>query len=254
MKKKRFILWLVLLFFTKALFAGERVVDNAGLLNNAQAENLKTLLDSIAASYNFDLVIVTEEDIGNTESMEYADDFFDYNGYGLGEDRDGCLFLVVTGSRDYWFSTSGRGIKILNSSAFNKLENDVLKSLKNNDYYSAFNTFAVDWEQFLALNAKGRNYNFFQRQNLVLTGIGWLVALIIGFIIVQSWKSKMNTAVPDGLADVYIVPGSLVFRDKRDRFLYSTITKTKRETKSSSGGSSHTGSSGRSHGGGGGKY
>jgi len=55
-----------------------------------------------------------------------------------------------------------------------------------------------------------------------------------------------------------VVNGSLAFDTKTDRFLYSTVTKTARQTEgssfSSSSGRSHMGSSGRSHGGGGGRY
>jgi len=246
---------LLLVFFVPSAFARESIVDNAGLLSQQEKANLMGLIASAASNYNFDLVIVTEKNIGASSPMEYADDFFDNNGYGLGQDRDGCLFLLVTDSHDYWFSTSGRGIRILNSTAGDKLENSVVKSLKEGNFYGAFNAFLLDWEKFLALDAKGRSYNFFQQWNAVLVLIAWVIAFAIGLIVVQIWKRGMNTALTQTQATAYVVPGSLAFNEKKDTFLFCTITKTKLQTEnSSSGGGVHTGSSGNSHGGRGGKY
>ena len=255
MKTKLSSIWLSVLFicFSLPVFAGERVVDNAGLLSAGERAELLRLTEFIASTYNFDLVIVTEKSIGSQSAMAYADDFFDYQGYGLGSDRDGCLFLQVTESRDYWFSTSGRGDGILNSSALGRLSADVVKCLQKDDPYGAYRVFISDWEEFLALDAAGRHYGFLHRWHLVMTGIAWLIALVIGLVVVFVWKAGMNAVIPPTNAAAYMVPGSLSFREKRDRFLYSTVTKTRRQTQSSSGGS-HTGSSGRSHGGGGGKY
>ena len=237
-----------------ALAAQERVIDNADLLSYSEIEHLESLIDSIARTYDFELVIVTEHSIGNNSPMEYADDFFDYNDYGLGGDRDGCLFLQVTGSRDYWFSTSGRGIGILNSSAYEKLENDVLRYLREDNYYEAYRAFISCWELFLSLEAQGKSYNFFNENGGLLIFVAWVIALASGFMVVGGWKKSMNTALAQTQAAAYVVSGSLNFKEKKESFLYSTVTKTARPKDTGSGGGVHTSSSGRSHGGGGGKY
>ena len=262
----------MIVFFGPSIFAQERIIDNAGLLNYQEKTKLNEIISSVASKYNFDLVIVTENTIGETNPMVYADDFYDYKGYGLGPDKDGCLFLLVTGSRDYWFSTAGRGINIYNSpklniskGSLNKLSDDVVKLLKEENYYGAFRAFLLDWKEFLALDAKGKNYNFIRQWNLVLVLIVWVVALAIGLIVVQVWKTGMNTALLQTQAAAYVVPGSLAFKEKNDIFLYSTVTRSERQTETTTsggvggrggggGGGSHTSSSGTSHGGGGGKY
>jgi uncharacterized protein len=256
MKIKKLILPFLFLLSAALLFSQERVVDNAGLLSPGQKGSLIYLLNNISAAYNFDLVIVTENSIGGANPMDYADDFFDYNGYGLGNDRDGCLFFIVTGTRDYWISTSGRGIKILNSYALKRMKVDAVKFLREDSYYAAFNSFLENWELFLILESQNRSYNFFYRWNAVLVLIGWLISLAIGFITVSIWKKGMNTALLKTQADAYMIPTSLAFNVKTDQFLYSVVTKTERQNDdtSSSGGGIHTSSSGRSHGGGGGKY
>jgi uncharacterized protein len=256
MKAKLFLLFMAMLIISAPLFAKSRVVDSAGLLSAAEAASLQGLADNISVTFNFDLVIVTENDIGNARPGEYADNFFENNGYGFGEDRDGCLFLVVMGTRDYWFSTTGRGIRILRDAAADKLEKDTVSSLSNGDYYNAFAAFLNDWDEFLGLDAKGRHYNVFYKYNLIMVSVSWLVSLGIGFLIVGIWKKGMNTALPQTQAAAYVVPGSLSFAVQQDQFLYSHVSKTARasDSGSSGGGGIHTSSSGMSHGGRGGKF
>jgi len=259
-KAIKFCLTFLLVFFVTPAFASmydleSRIIDNAGLLKPQERTRLLDLISSAGAAYNFDLVIVTEKNIGASDPEKYADDFFDRNGYGQGQNKDGALFLLVTDSRDYWFSTSGRGIKVLTYTAANKLESGVVKQLGENNFYGAFSVFLVNWNEFLSLDAKGRSYNFFHQWNIVLVLIAWALALAIGFIVVFAWKKAMDTVLPQTQAAAYVVPGSLAFREKKDSFLYSTVSKTKLQNQdSSSGGGVHAGSSGRSHGGRGGKY
>jgi len=55
--------------------------------------------------------------------------------------------------------------------------------------------------------------------------IAWILALIMGFAYVFSWKSQMNTALLKNEANAYIVKDSLVFKKKNDNFLYSKVSK-----------------------------
>ena len=259
MKAKLILFYLAVSFIclSAPLFGQNRLVDNAGILDSSQAQSLRVELDRVSTTYDFDLVIVTEKSIGSAKPMDYADDYFDYNGYGLGEDRDGCLFLQVTEDRDYWFSTSGRGIDIYNTAAFNRMESEVLKHLRKDNYYEAYLAFVKTSEEFLKLDAKGRSYNYIRAYFPAFILASWILALLIGMIVVSAWKKDMNNALLKTQAASYMVPGTLSFTDRRDRFLYSTVTKTVRPQSTSSGsggGGIHTSSSGRTHGGRGGKY
>ncbi|MCL2266756.1 MAG: TPM domain-containing protein, partial [Treponema sp.] len=222
---KLFILSLVLCSAVPA-FSKERIIDNAGLLSPNQKTILDNRINSISEKYNFDIVIVTERNISSMNPMEYADDYYDFYGYGFGQDRDGCLFLQVTDTRDYWISTSGKAIKILNDYAFDKLESDLLKFLSAGNNYEAYNTYLQNWSEFLELDTRwGRSYNFFYRWNIVLVIAAWIISAVIGIIIILSWKGSMNTAIAKTQAAAYVVPGSLSYKVKSDNFLYSTVTK-----------------------------
>jgi uncharacterized protein len=254
MKNKLLVLIFLSFFISAPLFARNHVIDNAGLLSKAEISELEKLTETIAANYKFDLVILTVKDIGGASPIDYADSYFDRNGYGIGENRDGCIFLQVTESRDYQFSTSGRGIKLLNSTAYSKLDSAVVSYLRNNSPSGAYRAFIDTWEMFLVLETQGRSFNFFYRYNIILVIIVWGVSLLTGLLIIMSWKKQMNTALAKEQADNFIIPGSLTFTQQTDRFLYSTVTKTAIPKPTTSSTGSHMSSSGRSHGGGGGKY
>jgi len=96
--KKNLLLCLFILF-PLFLYAQDRVIDEVGLLNEGEKAELEKRIASIHSRYNFDLVILTVFDTGDKTPEAYADDYFDYGGYGVGSDADGALFLQVLNSR-----------------------------------------------------------------------------------------------------------------------------------------------------------
>jgi uncharacterized protein len=215
-----------------------RIIDNAGLLSATGKTSLEKQIEEIASNFNFNLIILTERSIAGEDAIDYSWNFLDSEGL-YGETWDGCLLLQSIRERDYAFTASGRGDKILNSSAYDKLEKDVVACLKQDDYAGAYEVFIRDWEKFLVLESKGRNYNFLYetKAHTIFLVIAWLMALLIGFMAVRTMRAKMNTALPAKGADVYIVPGSMILTKQHDKFLYSTVTKSKRQSSSGGGGS-----------------
>ena len=63
-----------------------RLVDKAGLLNESEASNVLSKLDTISEELKFDVIVVTVNSLDGKTPTQYADDFFDYNGYGYGRD------------------------------------------------------------------------------------------------------------------------------------------------------------------------
>jgi uncharacterized protein len=230
MKVKLFLLLLIIFVISAPLFGLDRLMDTAGLLSDAEAASLEDLLNTISLTYDFDMVIVSVKQTGNYEPKNYADTFFDKNGYGLGKNRDGCLLLIITEKQVFWFSTSGRGKKILTHTASKRLEKDAFDTLEKGDFYNTFLAYTKTWEEFLVLDAKGRTYNIINKYNAVFVIIAWLVSLGIGILIVMIWKKSMSTAIPKKRDATYIVSGSLSFAVQKDQFLYSTVAKTERES------------------------
>ncbi len=89
--------------------------------------------------------------------------------------------------------------------------------------------------------------------------ISIVIGLVIAAIVTFSKRSSYLHAVHSKAgAGEYLVNGSVRLTGQQDRFITTSVTRTRRVQESSSsggsGGGTHTSSSGASHGGGGGKF
>ena len=245
---------------------GPRLVDDAGLLDYDEFNDLTSRLDRISENQQIDVVIVTVDSTGNRSLEEYADDYFDYNGYGYGEDYDGVILVLDMGRRDWWISTCGYGIYALTDAGISRLGDMMLDDLRYGDYYDAFVTFAEGCDTLFTRAKEGNVYDDYvikyEKEPYNVFG-NLILSLIIGFvvalIIVSAQKKGLKGAVPVNNAMNYVRNGSMNVTVARDLFLYKTVTFVVRQSSSSSGSRSggshtHTSSSGRTHGGGGGHF
>lgn len=239
------------------------VVDNADLLTHTEENELSEKLQDISDELQFDVVVVTTNSTGSKTATEYADDYFDYNGYGRGSNNDGALFLVDMGDRKWAISTSGYGIEAIVDSALNDMEEEIVPYLKSGDYDGAFNEFA-DLTYDIVNDAKnGKSYSnstTSTTKNHKNIGTNLIVAFSIGagisLIIILVYRSKLKPVKFQKEAKEYIVPGSFNLRRSDDVFLYFNITKVPipKNNDSDDSGSFHSSSSGSSHGGSSGSF
>lgn len=248
---------------------GDRLVDQADLLTPEAEQALQEKLDRISEALQFDVVIVTCEHIGSRTPMEFADDYYDYNGFGYGEDFDGTALLVSMAERDWWISTCGYGQTALSDDYFLDFidSSDFVNHLSNGDYDKSFNFFADMVERFVTEAKTNEPYSAHHRCHLrssMCKGLIWsaVVGLLVAAVATHSkYKNYTGAVRTKGEANEYMV-GGVHLTAQDDRFLRSHVYREKRvsQSSSSSGGSSHrssgshTSSSGRSHGGGGGKF
>ncbi len=238
-----------------------RVIDKAELLTAAEEKQLNAAIKDIITTYSFDIVIITVKSTGGKTAMAYADDYYDYNGYGYGQNADGLLFLIDMGNRDYQTSTAGTGLEVFTDDRIERLGSLIQAHLSEGDYYTAFSLYLNEAKAYLESGAPTGPFDPTQisasggKDWLKVIGISLAVGFIVALIIVSAMKKKMNTAVPDNFARAYVESGSFQLTNSEDRFLYRTTTRVKvQQNTGAKGGGSHVGSSGRSHGGGGGKF
>ncbi len=121
------------------------VVDQADLLTQEEEAELEAKLQSVSDQVNADVVVLTVNNIEEEDLDEYADDFFDYNGYGRGDYYDGVLLLLDLfddGTGRWYFSTSGDGVRAFPDWRIDEAGETIYPYLKNRDYYGAFNAYA----------------------------------------------------------------------------------------------------------------
>lgn len=236
-----------------------RVVDEADLLTAEEESELLSVVDEISERQQFDVAIVTVESMNGASAQNFADDFYDYNGYGMGENADGALLLVSMEDRDWYITTAGFGITAITDAGIDYISDRFIDDLSDGEYYSAFETYARLCDDFVTQAKTGEPYDgSHMPRGEFRVGIRLLIAVIFGYIIaqtsVEAMRRTLKSVRPQRSAGNYIVPGSLKLNRCEDRFLYSNVTRTERPKENSSGSSIHTSSSGRSHGGGGGKF
>lgn len=259
-----------------------RVVDNADLLNDSEEKALESRIKALIDKYDFDIVIVTTDTIDGKTPMEYADDYYDYEGYGAGVERDGVLLLISMADRDWWISTRGYGITAFTDYGIDKAGEIFVSYLSNAKYSQGFEKFLNVTEDYLTAAKQGKPYDInniyltkeeaekerirLEKENKKQFYASIIGCFVIGFvaalITVLVFKSQLKSVKFQSGAAHYEVAGSMNLTRSNDVFLYKNVSRRRREESSGGGGggssgggsSTHTSSSGATHGGGGGKF
>ena len=243
----------------------KRVVDKADLFNETEVTLLENNIKDISDKYNIDIVIVTTDDVNGKSSRDYADDFFDYEGYGLGNDYSGVLLLINMDDREVYISTSGKGERYFTDDRIESILDNVYRYLSDGQYFDGAEEFLSNTEKYLNKGIPSNQYTVDENGNIVLStqeimkriGIAILISLgissVVCAVVVATYKKP--AALPE---ETYVDKNSITFTKRSDRFI-STHTTSRKIPKDNGGSSSgsggrsttHTSSSGRSHGGGG---
>ncbi len=256
------------------------IVDQAGVLSDTEREDLNTKLQEFRETNQFDLVIVTATGVNPDDRQTYADDFYDYNGYGYGDNRDGILLLVNVNadgtyeSGNSWISTCGSGISLFSYSTIQEMGQVLSPYLTAGNYATAFQQFITLSKAQYNSGTSGDGWDdswnqddYWNEDQLFSVGSsGWdakviiISALVIGVmgavVVVLILKRQLISVRPARDASRYVVDNSLQLRNSHDIFLYSHVTQTRRPQQTDNsgpggGGGIHTSSSGSHHGGGG---
>lgn len=241
------------------------VVDNAGVLTADERKALDRQALSLSKRWEFDFVILTVNSIGAAKPQAYADDFFDYNDYGYGEDFDGILLLVSMEKRDWSISATGFGETAFTDYGREYLMDRVLPKMSDGDFAGAFDTFLDVSEDLLRQAKNGKPMDVPGRFD-GFPIVSLVVCMVLGFVLaimpISDMKKQVKNVASQKTAMNYVTGEGLDLAHQSDRFLYSHVSRRARpkETSSSSssrsrgGTTTHRSSSGRSHAGSSGKF
>lgn len=264
MKKKIFAIFtimLLLLVNSCYVFAAEKdyVVDDAKLLSNSEEAELEQLLEEKSRALGFDIVVATVKSTGDKSAEAYADDFYDYNGYGQGSTNDGCILLISMEYRDWHISTTGYGITALTDRGIEYISDQFSGSLSEGNYSNAFRIYADQVERFVEQARTGEPFdtgNLPSREkgfNPVYAIAGLIVGLLSAFGITGGMKAKLKPVRYASAAKEYLNRDSFRLTGSSDIFITASVTRHKKSD-DEGGSSTHVGSSGTVHGGGGGHF
>lgn len=270
------LLSFILLFMLSltAFSAKSRIVDNAQLLSSEERTELEALLKEKRKEDKFDIVILTEHYVDDLESC--ADDYYDYNGYGVGEDKDGLLLLVTEDG--CWLSTTGLGIDAVDP-YLSDLSESFHYDIESDGYFYAFEQFVlsvseiVRYERDLFENGYGDEtddyedeypfedgdfyfdsdyYDYFPSDSggfylpdiIRFIIIPLAFGLIFALIVTTVMKNKLKSVRMKNEANDCIRPGSMRVTKSSDNFLYNTVSRVQRPRDEDH---HHTGSTGVHH-------
>ena len=223
------------------------VVDNADILTDEEEAYFLERCQAFTDEYKCEIAIVTITDLEGKTAQEYADDFYDYNGYGYGENKDGLLCLYLDGEegqRNATLTTSGTAQMNIGDDEIEDILLAIAGSAKFGEFKDAF-----DWYIDLSEEAVKPVPPLFWL--LICLAVG----MVIGLIITNSMASKNYSVHKKETAADYVREGTLMITGRNDIFRNTRVNVTPKPKSNSgkssdSNGSTHTSSSGRSHGGG----
>lgn len=256
--------------------ASPKIIDDASLLWSEEVALLEQQANRITEEYCMDVVILTVEDFyAVSSSIEvFADNFYDHNGYGIGENASGVLLVLSMDTREWSISTCGDAIYAITDYGIQALFEEMAWYLSDDEYYEAFEAYLTalpyyfeayqngspidgwaghyDGPGSIEIGTREEVVHYESKPNYLLAPV---IGLVVAAIAILIMRGLMNTKRPQHSAVNYLIPGT-DHLNQRDIFLYSQVRKMRKQQQSSGGGGSsvHRSSGGRSHGGGHGRF
>lgn len=232
------------------------IADNAELLTEEEKAALEEQAGALAEEYGCGVYVLTVKTMAGAERRAFAEKYYTDRNLGLGDDRNGILFMISMDSRDYVTVTYGGdpadtaqygiGIRAFTDAGIAAMEEEVVPMLTDGDYSGAFETYLDTCEDYLSYFAKhGEGKVPQEKGSLPLRlAIIVLVPLLIALVVCLVLRSQMKTAKPAATAREYIPQESFMLTAQRDHFVHTSRHTEKIQKSSGSGSGSTVSSSG----------
>ncbi|MDO4788014.1 MAG: TPM domain-containing protein [Johnsonella sp.] len=272
-------LFLLPLFSLSVSAENNRVFDHADVFESGQESEMNEEIAKAKDHIGMDIVIVTTEDAQGKTAEAYADDYYDYGDFGMGEENSGLLFLIDFDNREMHISTTGFMIRVLDDKRIDAMLDDAYAYMEEDDYAGAASSIIENAVYYFDKGVKGDQYNYDRDTGEIsvykkpkkISLAEFLLAMILpaaaGLRFTSSVQNqyKMKKEKKLGSLDVFSYRKACNFNYavKEDEHLgRQTMTRIIADNSRSSGGGSfggsrsttHRSSSGTSHGGGGRKF
>lgn len=223
----------------------ESLKDGANLLSDSEKAKLSSKLKDYTEKHDVQIAIVTIDGLDGEDAKDVADALYDKYSFGVGEERNGVMLLISVDEelgedgRDYAVRIYGdTALDAIGDSEYESIMDEVLPSLRSDNFYTAFVAFADECEYYI--NGEINGFPFDYGKKLV---ISLIIGLVVALIATSVMKGKLKSVRFQSAASNYVKDGSMNVTVSRDFFLYRNITRTAKPKDNSS-------SSGRSSGGG----
>lgn len=271
---------------TGAVSGQPRVFDQAGLFSETEIIQLEEKIAQCRKSTKMDVVIVSAYADGERSAEEYADDYYDYGGFGAGKKASGVLLLYYMDGPgqpggECYISTTGTMINMLTDERIESILDDVYGDLGNRDFAGATGHFLEDVKAYVKEGVESGQYTYdrdtgeivrYHSIRLYEVAIAMVIAGIsagsVCLDIKKRYAMKQSSREVSNSLQAYRADCAFHFSVAGDKMVnkYVRSVPIPRNTSSGSGGRGHSGSSsagrstihtsssGSSHGGGGRRF
>ena len=271
---------------TGAVSGQPRVFDQAGLFSETEIIQLEEKIAQCRKSTKMDVVIVSAYADGERSAEEYADDYYDYGGFGAGKKASGVLLLYYMDGPgqpggECYISTAGTMINMLTDERIESILDDVYGDLGNRDFAGATEHFLEDVKAYVKEGVESGQYTYnrdtgeivrYHSIRLYEVAIAMVIAgILAGSVcldIKKRYAMKQSSREVSNSLQAYRADCAFHFSVAGDKMVnkYVRSVPIPRNTSSGSGGRGHSGSSsagrstihtsssGSSHGGGGRRF
>lgn len=271
---------------TGAVSGQPRVFDQAGLFSETEIIQLEEKIAQCRKSTKMDVVIVSAYADGERSAEEYADDYYDYGGFGVGKKASGVLLLYYMDGPgqpggECYISTTGTMINMLTDERIESILDDVYGDLGNRDFAGATEHFLEDVKAYVKEGVESGQYTYdrdtgeivrYHSIRLYEVAIAMVIAGIsagsVCLDIKKRYAMKQSSREVSNSLQAYRADCAFHFSVAGDKMVnkYVRSVPVPRNTSSGSGGRGHSGSSsagrstihtsssGSSHGGGGRRF
>lgn len=271
---------------TGAVSGQPRVFDQAGLFSETEIIQLEEKIAQCRKSTKMDVVIVSAYADGERSAEEYADDYYDYGGFGVGKKASGVLLLYYMDGPgqlggECYISTAGTMINMLTDERIESILDDVYGDLGNRDFAGAAEHFLEDVKAYVKEGVESGQYTYdrdtgeivrYHSIRLYEVAIAMVIAgILAGSVcldIKKRYAMKQSSREVSNSLQAYRADCAFHFSVAGDKMVnkYVRSVPIPRNTSSGSGGRGHSGSSsagrstihtsssGSSHGGGGRRF
>ena len=271
---------------TGAVSGQPRVFDQAGLFSETEIIQLEEKIVQCRKSTKMDVVIVSAYADGERSAEEYADDYYDYGGFGAVKKASGVLLLYYMDGPgqpggECYISTAGTMINMLTDERIESILDDVYGDLGNRDFAGATEHFLEDVKAYVKEGVESGQYTYdrdtgeivrYHSIRLYEVAIAMVIAgILAGSVcldIKKRYAMKQSSREVSNSLQAYRADCAFHFSVAGDKMVnkYVRSVPIPKNTSSGSGGRGHSGSSsagrstihtsssGSSHGGGGRRF
>ena len=218
-----------------------RLIDNADIFEDHEEEWIAKLLKNLKDDYQFDFVVLTDNSsYGKTKAL-YSADYYDDNGYGVGDNYSGVIMFICMDPEDrgWWTARTGDAEKYFTESNVNHLDDIMYPYMVDGEYAEGVYRYFSN----LGVLIKNGKFPLEPKEYIGAALISLLVALPIAFGFLISAESSMSIVKNQSGSSDYLEAGSLNILESNDVFINKTVSRTyiSSDSGSRSGGSSYSG-------------